>query len=180
MRTRRSSGPRASVSRPGRVQRARLRERNETRDPEATRRGVSISVNCAVKLLGPGSRFARPGHKRVKSRRAKRTVGHHSRFTMSNSAELFVPAALLRPGFVLVIASIPLEGWAERRSAARISPRRLRSPQAPLKSQILRLVPASRRLYYPHITPIRTGIELRVGHARLEQAIRVIRAKRSW
>jgi len=25
--------------------------------------------------------------------------------------------ALLRPGFVLVIASIPLEGWAERRQA---------------------------------------------------------------
>ena len=100
MRTRRSSGPRASVSCPGRVQRARLRERNETRDPEAINDGAfQVSVNCAVKLLGPGSRFARPGHERVKSRRAKRTVGHHSRFTMSNSAELLRSRGVVAPGF---------------------------------------------------------------------------------
>src|SRR6476469_6552078 len=38
--------------------------------------------------------------------------------TMSNSAVVLRSrGALLRPGFVLVIASIPLEGWAERRQA---------------------------------------------------------------
>jgi hypothetical protein len=41
-------------------------------------------------------------------------------------------------------------------------------------------VPAPRHLYYPLGTSLETGIELRVGHARLEQAIRIIRAKRSW
>jgi hypothetical protein len=60
---------------------------------EATRQDVSIPVDCAVKLPGPGSRCARPGHERATSRRAQRTVGRHSRFTMSNSAGLFVPAA---------------------------------------------------------------------------------------
>jgi hypothetical protein len=54
-----------------------------------------MSIDCAVKLLGPGSRFARPGHERAKSRRAKRTVGHGLKLTMSNSAVFFVPAARL-------------------------------------------------------------------------------------
>ncbi len=54
-----------------------------------------MSIDFAVKLLGPGSRFARPGHERAKARRAKRTVGHGRKLTMSNSAVFFVPAARL-------------------------------------------------------------------------------------
>ena len=117
----RSSGPRASVSCPGRVKRARLRERNETRDARARHDGTfQLSVDCAVKLLGPGSRFARPGHERAKSRRAKRTVGRQSQLTMSNSAVFFVPAARCCARVWLVLVHrvrSPCEGWAERRQA---------------------------------------------------------------
>src|SRR4029077_8601975 len=51
--------------------------------------------------------------------RAKRTVGRHSRFTMSNSAVLFVPAAhVAAPGFCPRDRVHPrMEGWAERRQA---------------------------------------------------------------
>ena len=53
------------------------------------------------------------------SRRAQRTVGRHSRFTMSNSAVLFVPAAhVAAPGFCPRDRVHPrMEGWAERRQA---------------------------------------------------------------
>ena len=73
-----------------------MRERHETRDP-ARRLAKRSMVAAAISrvALGPGSRCARPDTRgeRAKSRRAKRTVGRHSRFTMSNSAVLFVPAA---------------------------------------------------------------------------------------
>ena len=78
-------------------------------------------------LLGPGSRCARPGQEsgaRAPSRRALRTVGRHSRFTMSNSAVLFVPAArccarvcgLLRICLSLLSAGEPTGLWRQRPS----------------------------------------------------------------
>jgi hypothetical protein len=83
---------------------------------------------------------------RAKSRRAKRTVGRHSRFTMSNSAVFFVPAARLCVRVCLssshrlrhcfggrarcnlgdISNSIAPEGWMERRQAHSLFLSRLR------------------------------------------------------
>ena len=45
----------------------------------------------------------------------RRTVFGHSHLTMSNSPDLLVPAARLRPGFCIVASLTRIEGWAERR-----------------------------------------------------------------
>ena len=74
----------------------RRSERNETRDPAQNSR-AQYGLPAAIRRVAPRSRVSlrSPGtrEERAKSRRAKRTVGRHSRFTMSNSAVLFVPAA---------------------------------------------------------------------------------------
>src|SRR5262245_16553119 len=45
----------------------------------------------------------------------RRAVFGHSHLTMSNSPDLLVPAARLRPGFASLLHSPRIEGWAERR-----------------------------------------------------------------
>jgi predicted aspartyl protease len=68
------------------------------------RQGDAGARDCAVRSC-PGSRFARPGHERANSRRAKRTVGHGLKLTMSNSAVFFLPAArLCAPGLSVLFA----------------------------------------------------------------------------
>ena len=81
-----------------------MRERNETRDPGATRLDISILHRfCRVSPWVPALRsltLARPGHE-SEGARASHRVGRGSRMsrwpsshlTMSNSAVLFVPAA---------------------------------------------------------------------------------------
>ena len=85
----------ALVSRPSAASALARAEREP--GPSATTRASQYGcrLRSVVSPLGPGSRCARPDTRgeRAKSRRAKRTVGRHSRFTMSNSAVLFVPAA---------------------------------------------------------------------------------------
>ena len=59
----RSAAACALVSCPGRVQRARLRERNESRDPaQELRSATEFLIPIRRVALGPGSRCARPGH----------------------------------------------------------------------------------------------------------------------
>jgi hypothetical protein len=94
-----------------------------------------------VWLLGPGSRCARPGHGHAEPRRAVRTVGRYSRFTMSNSSVLRSRGAFVRPSSSFLFAPAfvspspgepavraqrqprhqqshsPNEGWMERRQA---------------------------------------------------------------
>ena len=84
---------RALVSCPGRVERAHLRERNETRDP-----GRHDGDFNFPSIVGPGSRCARPGHESgdhdardIAARAASRWPS--PQLTMSNSAVFFVPAA---------------------------------------------------------------------------------------
>jgi tripartite-type tricarboxylate transporter receptor subunit TctC len=78
----------------------RARARAGTQCNAATSRGSFLFWP-----LGPGSRFSRPGHERANSRRAKRTVGHGLKLTMSNSAVFFLPAArLCAPGLSVLFA----------------------------------------------------------------------------
>jgi hypothetical protein len=103
------------VTCPGRVQRGEA-ERNESRDP------AQYGLPAAIRRVAPRSRVSlrSPGTRACEvAARAKRTVGRHSRFTMSNSAVLFVPAAhVAAPGFCPRDRVHPrMEGWAERRQA---------------------------------------------------------------
>ena len=96
----------------------RLRERNETRDPAQKARSA-LRVRAATRrvALGRGSRCARPGHGRAKSRLAHEPLGVISS-TMSNSAVFFVPAARSGARVVsLCSRPSPIEGRAERRQA---------------------------------------------------------------
>ena len=99
------------------------RERNETRDPEATRRTFSVhrfrreATRSRVSLRSPGTREGGARTTRATSRRAQRTVGRGRIHDVKQRSVLRSRGALLRPGLVLLIASIPEEGWAERRQA---------------------------------------------------------------
>ena len=111
------------ISCPGRVQRAPLRERNESRDPaqRLAQRNMVCRLRSVVSPLGPGSLAdARPGHEgvtRAKSRRAKRTVGRRRIHDVKQRSVVRSRGALLRPGSLFPFASTPKEGWAERRQA---------------------------------------------------------------
>jgi hypothetical protein len=59
---------------PGRVQRARLRERNETRDPAQDSRSA---IMCRAQRVSPGSRL---------SRAQERPLGRDTRFLTSSAA----------------------------------------------------------------------------------------------
>ena len=90
---------------------------NETR--AGTQRNMVCRLRSGVSPLGPGSRCARPGHERAKSRRVQSgplAVIPDSRCQTAQSCS-FPRHTLLRPGFVLVIASIP--EWRGGRSADR-------------------------------------------------------------
>jgi hypothetical protein len=106
----RERGPRACapISCPGRAERARLRERSESRDPAQRAAKRDTGGRSVVRPLGPGSRCARPGH----------GSGARVSFRGIEQSALLVPAArsCARVG-LYPFASIPKEGWAERRQA---------------------------------------------------------------
>ena len=97
---------------PGKRSRAITRDLRER--PDKT---FQLSIDCAVKLLGPGSSLAdarSPGTRewgarttRAKSRCAQRTVGRRRIHDVKQRSVLRSRGALLRPGFVLVIRSPP-------------------------------------------------------------------------
>ena len=122
--TARRLSKKSKVACPGRVQRALLRERNETdlglaRDRQLndasqvnrTRAYPAHDAPSAIRVAGcapscrswvPGSRYARPGHGRAQPRLANEplaVISIHA-FTMSNSAVFFVPATRSASGFV--------------------------------------------------------------------------------
>src|SRR5262249_1109229 len=69
---------------------------------------LSKRMDCRVK----------PGNDEIAASElaARRRTGFgNSHLTMSNSSNLLVPAARLRPGFASLLHSPRIEGWAERR-----------------------------------------------------------------
>ena len=105
----RERGPRACapISCPGRAERAHLRERSESRDParKAAKRDTGGDPSCGPWVPGLAALARDTGAVRA------------FRFAVSNSQPSSFPRRVVRPGGVLVIASIP--EWRGGRSADR-------------------------------------------------------------